>query len=81
MKDTKSRVFTVGVLVLAFWGTIIPVANAYIDGNSGSYILQMIVGGTLAVGLGIRVFWQKIVSLFTGRGRTTQNEEQQSPPK
>jgi hypothetical protein len=79
--DRKTRVFTLVVLVLMFSSMVLPVANAYIDGNSGSYILQMIAGGALAVGLGIRVFWHKIVSLFTGRGRGTDNEEQPSAPK
>ena len=79
--DNRTRVFTVVVLVLAFSSMVLPVANAYIDGNSGSYILQMLVGGALAVGLGIRVFWQKILSLFSGRSRNVDNEEQQSTPK
>ena len=81
MKDSGSRVFTVAILVLAFFFTVIPVANAYIDAGSGSYIFQMIVGGFLAIGLGIRVFWHKIVSLFSGNSANSGEEEQQSAPK
>lgn len=42
---------------------IVP-ASAYIDPGSGSIIFQAAVGGALAVGVGIKVFWGRIVSFI-----------------
>lgn len=39
-------------------------ASAYIDPGSGSIIFQAVVGGALAVGVGIKVFWGRIVSFI-----------------
>ncbi|MCA1701885.1 MAG: hypothetical protein LC808_00885 [Actinobacteria bacterium] len=81
MKDAKSRIFLVTVLVLAFSSMVLPVANAYIDGASGSYIIQMLVGGLLGVGLAIKVFWHKITGLFTRRDTAAAKGEQPTAPK
>lgn len=78
MKRTGTRAFYVALLVLAFSFTVIPVANAYIDPGSGSFIIQMLVGAALGASLAIKVFWRKIVSFFTGRKRDGSDEEQQS---
>jgi hypothetical protein len=80
MKDAKSRIFLVTILVLAFSSMVLPVANAYIDASSGSYIIQMLVGGLLGVGLAIKVFWHKIVGLFK-RDNAPATEEQPTAPK
>jgi hypothetical protein len=40
-------------------------ANAYLDPGSGSIIFQAVVGGAMAVGLGIKLFWRRIVSFFS----------------
>ncbi|MEA2459897.1 MAG: hypothetical protein QOH90_74 [Actinomycetota bacterium] len=81
MKDAKSRIFLVTILVLAFSAMVLPVANAYIDASSGSYIIQMLVGGLLGVGLAIKVFWHKITGLFTKRDTAPGKEEQPTAPK
>jgi hypothetical protein len=80
MKDAKSRLFLVSILVLAFSFMVLPVANAYIDAGSGSYIIQMLVGGLLGLGLAIKVFWHKITGLFR-RNDTAPTEEQPTTTK
>jgi hypothetical protein len=75
------RLFTLTILVIAFSSLVIPVANAYIDPGSGSYIFQMVVGAFLGISLAVKVFWHKITGFFTGRNRSTDKEEQQSSPK
>ena len=78
MRRTRTRVFYVSLLVLAFSFTVIPVANAYIDPGSGSFIIQMLVGAALGASLAIKVFWRRLVSFFTGRKNDDTEEEQQS---
>lgn len=76
-----TRAFYVTLLVVAFSFTAIPVANAYMDPGSGSFIIQMLVGAALGASLAIKVYWRKLVSFFTGRKRDESDEEQQSPPE
>ena len=68
--NTPSRIFIVTVLSLALMLIVIPVANAYIDPGSGSFIFQAVVGGLLAAALVMKGFWRRILSFFTKRGRT-----------
>lgn len=51
-----------GVLGSMLW---MPTANAYIDPGSGSIIFQAIVGGALAIGVAIKLFWRRIIGLFS----------------
>jgi hypothetical protein len=40
-------------------------ASAYIDGGTGSVVLQTIIGLAAAVGIFLKVFWHKLVSFFS----------------
>ena len=37
---------------------------AYLDPGTGSVLLQLILASLLGVGVAVRIFWHKIVSLF-----------------
>jgi hypothetical protein len=73
--NIRTRAFYVVVLVLAFSLTVIPVANAYIDPGSGSFIVQMAIGALLGFSLAIKVFWRRLVGFFTGRNRKATEQE------
>jgi phosphate/sulfate permease len=47
---------------------------AYIDANSGSYLIQVIAGAGLAIMVGAKVFWRRIWS-FVSRKNTTSKVE------
>lgn len=42
----------------------------YIDPGSGSVILQVILAALLGIGVTIRLFWEKIKSLFNRNEKT-----------
>ena len=44
---------------------VIAPASAYIDPGSGSIIFQAIVGGAMAIGLTVKVFWRRITAFFS----------------
>ena len=67
MRSTASRIALVLYLALCFSLLFIAPAQAYIDPGSGSLIFQVIVGGAMAVGLAVKVFWRRIVTLFSRR--------------
>ena len=43
-------------------------AHAYIDPGSGSYILQIVVAGLLAVSFTIKTFWSNLKGFFMSFG-------------
>ena len=47
----------------------IPVANAYIDPGTGSFIFQAAIGALLAAGVAIKLFWKRIVRFVTRKDR------------
>lgn len=52
----------VGALALLLIST--DAAYAYLDPGTGSFILQMILAGALAVGASIKLYWQRIKSIW-----------------
>ena len=39
----------------------------YLDPGSGSFIIQLILAGALGLGVGLRLYWAKVKSLFGGK--------------
>lgn len=62
------------ILVMAFWILSMPAAQAYVDPGSGSFVFQVVVGGILAAGVTIKVFWKRFVQIVTRRGSTTHDD-------
>jgi hypothetical protein len=55
-------------ILIVLSATMLPAsAMAYLDPVSGSIVWQMAVGGVLAAGAAIRLYWNKIRSFFSKR--------------
>ena len=55
------------ILLLAALCALVPAqALAYIDPGSGSIIFQVIIGGILAAGVTLKMYWGRFVRLFRG---------------
>lgn len=67
----RSRVAIVALFFVAFSSLWIPVANAYVDPGTGSFIFQVAIGALLATGVAIKVFWKRVVRFVTGKNRAT----------
>ena len=39
--------------------------HEYLDPGSGSFLIQLLIGGLVAVGFGVRMFWGRIKGIFT----------------
>lgn len=57
--------------IFAYWSAILTIAlifpasaYAYIDLGTGSYIIQILLGGLLGGLLGLKIYWKKILSFF-----------------
>ena len=44
--------------------------HEYLDPGSGSFLIQLLIGGLVAVGFGVRMFWGRIKALFTRKSGT-----------
>ena len=67
----KSRVAMAGLFFVGFSLLWIPVANAYVDPGTGSFIFQAAIGTLLAVSVAVKVFWKRVVRLVTRKDRAT----------
>ena len=54
-----ARVFRLVAPVAAILLALDPPAYAYLDPGSGSMLLQVLLGGFAAVGVAIRLYWQR----------------------
>jgi hypothetical protein len=50
-------------------------AAAYLDPVTGSLVWQVVVGGLLAAGVTIRIYWNKLRSWFSKKPRGVNSEE------
>jgi hypothetical protein len=70
----RRRVWIVSVSVLAFMGVFLPVADAYVDPGAGSFIFQAVIGGVLAAGVAVKVFWKRLSTIVSRRDRDADPE-------
>ena len=61
----RARVAIVVFFVVGFTCLFLPVANAYVDPGSGSFIFQALIAGLLAVAVAFRVFWRRVLGVFS----------------
>ena len=64
-------------VILLFWS--IRKAHAYIDPGTGSYIIQVMIGGLLGAAFALKVYWKKVkayfISLFSKRTKSDKYED------
>ena len=74
MQRNRHRVFVVAMGVAVCTVVWLPAANAYVDPGTGSFIFQAVIGGLLAAGVALKVFWKKITGVFSGKDETPADE-------
>jgi hypothetical protein len=48
-------------------GPVLGLPALYLDPGSGSFIIQLLLAAALGIGVGVRIYWTKIKSLFRGK--------------
>jgi hypothetical protein len=77
MTGIQKLVFA-AVLLLAFAGE----AHAYIDPGTGSYIIQIVIGGVLAALFALKVYWARVKLFFSGlRSKKPKNDKAKTNEK
>ena len=64
-------------VILFLWS--IKDAHAYIDPGTGSYIIQVIIGGVLGAAFALKVYWKKVKSYFANLlSKQTKNDKNEN---
>lgn len=64
MKNAPGRPAGVLLLLTLLLLALPSIANAYLDPGTGSYVLQLLVGGLLGGLFALGVFWRRVVAFF-----------------
>lgn len=64
---TRAR-WTLTFLLYFSLVAILP-AHAYIDPNSGSMVLQILIGALLGAGVALKLGWRKLIGLFRRKSK------------
>ena len=51
-------------VILVGWLLLETPVDAYLDPGSGSMLLQILLGGFAAVGVIVKLYWHRLISLF-----------------
>jgi hypothetical protein len=70
----KVMACTVAVAVLLVGPLALP-AQAYVDPGTGSFIFQAVIGGALAAGVALKVFWKRITGVFSRKDEAPAADE------
>ncbi len=77
MKRPLSRIGLVPILAALVSPILLRPAYGYLDPGTGSYILQLLIGGLLGGLFAIGLFWKRVLAfvkrLFVPRGKDTGN--------
>lgn len=63
----RRRIGVLLFLEVACLTMFVPVANAYVDPGAGSFVFQAMIGGLLAAGVVVKVFWKRLTTLIPWR--------------
>ena len=64
-------------VILFLWS--IKNAYAYIDPGTGSYIIQVIIGGVLGAAFALKVYWKKVKFYFSNLlSKQTKNDKNEN---
>lgn len=64
-----SRARRIALMVVACLAIASP-AWAYLDPGTGSMLVSAVIGVAAAIGLGVKIFWYRLVGLFRGKRPT-----------
>lgn len=53
-------------------------AHAYLDGGTGSMLLQLLLGGVAGLAIAGKLYWYKLLSLFGLKPKPTSTAESES---
>jgi hypothetical protein len=78
MNNKKKILRAAAIVVVAAFLTPLG-ALAYIDPGTGSYVIQLLIAAFIGISFSIKIFWKKIVRLFSKNSRPDQPKPDDKP--
>jgi hypothetical protein len=60
------RLFVIGYAMLWLVFFLAPVAEAYLDPGTGSYVCQMLLAGVVGAAFVVKLYWNRLKALVSG---------------
>jgi hypothetical protein len=73
------RTIWILAFTVCFFLLSLPIARAYVDPGTGSYVFQLLIGAFLGVTVALKLFWKRIWGFFTRRTTRRATSEQAAP--
>ena len=77
----RSSLLTIVIMILILYFSFPARAYAYLDPGTGSFIIQLIVGGLLGLAFTIGLFWKRfkvwLTNLFSGESEPEEDHSQE----
>jgi hypothetical protein len=80
VKPTRTRLTWGGVFFLYFFLVLIPMAQAYVDPGTGSYVFQVLVGVFLGAAVALKLWWRRLWAFITRKPMPTKAPKTGSSP-
>jgi hypothetical protein len=77
--ESMRRFIWILVFAGCFFLLSLPVADAYVDPGTGSYVFQLLVGALLGAAVALKVFWRRIWSFLTRRTARSATADPRAP--
>ncbi len=71
----RARILRVTALTAVLMLALIVPASAYIDPGSTTVIFQALIAGLAAAGMGIKIFWSRIIGFFAGSPKSSDRDD------
>jgi len=78
MNNKKKILRVAAIVVVAAFLTPL-CAQAYIDPGTGSYVIQLLIAAFIGISFSIKIFWKKIVRLFSKKSRPDEPKPDDKP--
>ena len=72
-----SKDVIIGTVILLLWSP--RGVEAYIDPGTGSYIIQVVIGGVLGAAFALKIYWKKVKFYFSNLlSKQTKNDKNEN---
>lgn len=78
MNNKKKILRAAAIIIVAAFLTP-PCALAYVDPGTGSYVIQLLIAAFIGISFSIKIFWKKIVRLFSKKSRPDEPKPDDKP--
>jgi cytochrome b561 len=81
VKAIRTRTIWGAIFFLYFFLVTIPMAHAYVDPGTGSYIFQVLIGAVLGIAVAMKLWWRRLWGFVTRKPSAAKAAKTGTPPE